>query len=539
MRDEEKSKDQLNRELAELRERVGESGFLQATSGQSNCIREQPGLPEAFQELQAIYDGMVDGVLIAEIESTRFLRANAAISRLLGYTPDEFLRMSIGDIHPQETLPTILKHYRDLAAQRMKKAIEVPCLRKDGNVFFADITANQLVYRGQPCLMGFFRDVTLRKRAQEALAYERFLLLTLLENIPDYIYFKDAESRFIRISRELARSYGLGDPEDAVGKTDFDFFDSDRADRALKDEQQVMRTGQPVVDKEEKQTWPDGRTTWVSTTKVPLRNAEGETVGTFGISRDITRRKRAEEAMARTKAELERSNAELGEFASTVSHDLHEPLRAVSGFLTLLKRRYQGKLDATADEFVDFAVQGANRMSKMIEDLLAISRVQSRGRPFVSTNCETVLEQAQANLHMAIQESGAVITRDSLPSLSADRAQMVQLFQNLIGNAIKFRRDDPPRIHVSARVEDGGYVFSIQDNGIGLEPRHADRIFQVFQRLHASRYPGTGIGLALCKRVVERHGGKIWVESQPGQGSTFHFVLPAKPEASGRGKGNS
>jgi PAS domain S-box-containing protein len=528
--DEEKSKEQLIQELGELRRRLS---AMEAPGrdpdGTRTSSAESVPLDQSYEELQAIYDGMVDGVLITDSETKRFVRANAAVCHMLGYTQDEVLGMSIKDIHPGEVFPAILEQIEALSAKRQDCAIEVPCLRQDGSIFCADITANHLVYRGRSCLISFFRDSTERKWTEEALAYERYLLRTLLNTIPDYIYFKDSESRFIRISRALAYSYGLKDLADAVGKTDSNFFEEHRAKQALADEQEVMRTGRPVVDKEETQTWPDGRMTWVSTTKVPLRSEEGEIIGTCGISRDITRRKRAEEEMARTKEELERSNRELEQFAYVVSHDLQEPLRAVHGFLTLLKDRYAGRLDAAANEFVDFAVDGAARMGRMIEDLLALSRVQTHGQPFVRTDCEKAFRQALANLHMAIEESGAVVSHDTLPSVPADGLQLVQLFQNLIGNAIKFRREDPPRVSVTARRENDHYEFSVSDNGIGLERRDAERIFEVFQRLHSpGTFPGTGIGLALCKRVVERHGGKIWVHSDPGEGSIFHFTLPAE-----------
>jgi PAS domain S-box-containing protein len=248
-----------------------------------------------------------------------------------------------------------------------------------------------------------------------------------------------------------------------------------------------------------------------------------------GTIRDITERKRAEEAMLRQTAKLLISNRELEQFAYVASHDLQEPLRMVASYTELLARRYKGKLDKDADDFIAFAVDGATRMQRLINDLLAFSRVATKGREPEPVDARTAFEQALRNLKAALQETGASITSDSLPMVTADGGQLVQLFQNLIGNAIKFRGNEPPRVHVSAEQRDEEWVFSVRDNGIGIEPQYLDRIFVIFQRLHGPvEYPGTGIGLAICKKIVERHAGRIWASSVPGEGSTFYFTMPAR-----------
>jgi PAS domain S-box-containing protein len=257
----------------------------------------------------------------------------------------------------------------------------------------------------------------------------------------------------------------------------------------------------------------------------PLHNAEGRVTHFIATQHDITARKQAEDERERLLGELQRVTAELQQFAYIVSHDLNEPLRTISNFLTLLARRYQGNLDAEADEFIAFAVEGAQRMQQMIQDLLAYTRAGQV--PEVETvDCEAVLARVVEAIQLRIAECEAVITNDPLPTIPGDATRLGQVFQNLIGNALKFRGVAAPRIHVWAQREDGNWRFAVRDNGIGLDPAQADRIFQVFQRLHTrSEYSGTGVGLSICKKIIEQHGGRIWVESAPGQGATFFFTL--------------
>ncbi len=241
---------------------------------------------------------------------------------------------------------------------------------------------------------------------------------------------------------------------------------------------------------------------------------------------EIAERRKAEDKLEQTMTDLERSNAELKHFAYVASHDLKEPLIVIGADLKLLKRRVQGKAGPEAEKFIDAAIDAARRMETLIHDLLVYSRVGIGEKALEPTDCSAVLERTLTNLKVAVEKSAAEITYDPLPTLMADPTQLLQLFQNLISNAIKFSGDAPPQIHISAVYEEDAWRFSVSDKGIGIPPEHTAQIFEIFQRLHSDRYPGTGIGLATCKKIVERHKGRIWAESEPGRGSTFYFIIP-------------
>ena len=261
----------------------------------------------------------------------------------------------------------------------------------------------------------------------------------------------------------------------------------------------------------------------------PVKTARGTLV--VGAIRDISARKQIELELASQAQQLARSNAELEQFAYVASHDLQEPLRVVGSYAQLLGKRYRGKLDPKADEFIGYIVDGTTRMKRLIQDLLTFARVTTRGKPLCQVDTEKLVRQVLSDLSLTIESSGAQVSVEALPMVLGDDVQLAQLFQNLIGNAIKYRGAEAARIRVSACREKGQWKFSVADNGIGIEPQYTEQIFEVFQRLHGQgEYEGTGIGLAICKKIVERHRGRIWVESAPGKGSTFMFTVPAVPE---------
>jgi signal transduction histidine kinase len=244
------------------------------------------------------------------------------------------------------------------------------------------------------------------------------------------------------------------------------------------------------------------------------------------LQQEISNRQRAESALLKSNQELARSNAELEQFAYVASHDLQAPLATIASYAQLLEKRYKDQLDSKANKFIGNIVQGCTRMQTLIDDLLEYSRVGRSQKPFQLTDCNHAVQQALANLQGAIRETQAVVTYSELPAVMGDISQLVQLFQNLVGNSIKYRHDAPPVVHITACKQEKDWLFSVSDNGIGIATQHQARIFQIFQRLHTQKeYSGTGIGLAICQKIVERHGGYIWVESKPGQGSTFYFTL--------------
>ncbi|MBL0209782.1 MAG: PAS domain S-box protein [Holophagaceae bacterium] len=372
-------------------------------------------------------------------------------------------------------------------------------------------------------LLAAFTDLTVRKQAEEALRSASLYARRLIEASLDPLVTIGRDGRITDVNAATEIVTGRS-REELVG-TDFaDYFTEPEKARA--GYQQVFSEG-AVRDYPLEVRHRDGRATPVLYNASVYRDEAGAVAGVFAAARDVAKLKEAQEQLNRTVVELQRSNRELEQFAYVASHDLQEPLRSIASFTQLLERRYGERLDQDGREFIQFAVDGATRMQKMINDLLTFSRVGTRGSPFEPVDTSAILDETLRNLRVAIEESGAKIARGGLPVVRADGRQLAELFQNLIGNAIKFRSGRPPEIAVAAARQGSEWAFSVSDNGIGMDSQFFDRIFIVFQKLHGrEEYPGSGIGLAICKKIVERHGGKIWVDSELGKGSTFHFTIP-------------
>jgi PAS domain S-box-containing protein len=348
----------------------------------------------------------------------------------------------------------------------------------------------------------------------------------LFDDAPIAYHEANTSGVIVRVNHAECRLLGCGAGE-ILGRRVWDFAVPAQVEKGMAVFQAAVEApNQRMEDTELEMCGRNGDAVLVRLQQNQVRDSHGAVAGLRCTMLDITELRRQEELLKRQAADLARSNAELEQFAYVASHDLQEPLRMVASFTQLLAKRYAGKLDAKADEYIKYTVDGAKRMQQLIADLLALSRVGTKGGEFRDVPLAEVMSDVLLNLSPAIQESGAAVVEDSLPTVFADRGQMTQLLQNLIGNAIKFRDAKAPQVHISAAEAGDDWTISVRDNGIGIAPEHAERVFQIFQRLHTrDQYPGTGIGLAVCRKIVERHGGKIWLDSTPGGGTTFHFTL--------------
>jgi PAS domain S-box-containing protein len=361
--------------------------------------------------------------------------------------------------------------------------------------------------------IGTCTDIEEKKREAEAFAARA----AIVEAADDAIIGEDMAGIIVTWNGGARRLYGYG-AEEVVGRSAALLIPPEMTNE-LPHILETIGRGETIEHYETVRVRKDGKRLDVSFTLSPIKDGQGKITGIAGIARDITEAKQSE-------AELRRSNAELEQFAYVASHDLQEPLRAMAGTVQLLQQSYKGQLDADADEIIAHAVAAATRMQTLINDLLAFSRLARHGKAFAPTDCTTVLADVETILELAIAESGAVITHDALPIVMGDVSQLRQLFQNLLSNAIKFRGERPLQIHVGARRDQNTWLFSVSDNGMGIEEQYFQRIFVVFQRLHTrDEYPGTGIGLAICQKIVERHGGHIWLESEVDRGTTFYFTI--------------
>jgi PAS domain S-box-containing protein len=459
----------------------------------------------------------------------RFLRVNPRVCDLLGYSEAELRGRMVKDLsHPDDRDLADGPRARVFAGELESARLEKRYLRKDGRVVWANLAiALERDAGGRPLYaISVLEDITARKEAEEALRQSEERFRKSFELAASGVAHVDLDGRFMRVNRSLTRILGYGESE-LVGRSVKEV--SHPEDRDVTDAQRALvRSGhRESVRFEKRYIRKDGAVVWVSLGVALVRSGGGAPQYEIAMFDDITERKQAEAALREAHEELKRSNSELEQFAYVASHDLQEPLRMVASYTQLLGRRYHDRLDADAREFMGYVVDGAARMKQLIEDLLAYSRVGTKSRDFKAVELDKPLARALANLRAAIGDSGATVTSDPLPVLPVDEGQLAQVFQNLVGNALKFRSSAAPRVHVSSLEKGDEWEIAVRDNGIGIEPQYFERIFMVFQRLHnKGDYPGTGIGLAIVKKVVERHGGRVRVQSQPGEGSAFIITLP-------------
>jgi PAS domain S-box-containing protein len=456
---------------------------------------------------------------------------NVQAENQFGYSRDELVGQKVKNIIPEGFAERLVadgtRTAAEALAQQIGTGIELIARRKDGTEFPIEIMLSPLESAEGTLVTAAIRDISVRRAAEKHLAQMEGRYRGLLEAAPDAMVVVNQAGEIVLLNVQAENQFGYSRDE-LVGQKVKNIIPEGFAERLVADAlrsvedalAQQIGTGIELIARRK-----DGSEFPIELMLSPLESAEGILV-TAAI-RDITTRKKAEANLLNKMDELNRSNEELGQFAYIASHDLQEPLRMVASYTQLLSRRYKGKLDADADEFIAFAVDGAGRMQRLIQDLLAFSRVGTKGQDLLDISSEEAFQTAISNLRGAIEDSGALVTHDPLPPVLADEMQLIQLFQNLVGNAIKYQNPGIPRIHISA-ARNGAkkWIFSVKDNGLGIDPQYFERIFGMFQRLHKrEEFAGTGIGLAICKKIVERHGGNISVESQPGQGSTFRFAL--------------
>jgi PAS domain S-box-containing protein len=484
----------------------------------------EAALRDSEEQYRMLLDGVQDHAIFMLDPGGRIVSWNAGAERIQGYSVEQIIGRNFSCLFPAEDIQRGRpQEVLAIAAANGRHEEQGMRVRKDGSRFLANVACTAL---RDPAgsLRGFTEISRDLSESKESGAKYR----GLLEAAPDAMVVVNPGGEIVLLNVQAEKQFGYRRDE-LVGQQVKNIIPEGFAERLIADGTrsaaealaQQIGTGIELSGRRK-----DGSEFPIEIMLSPLESAEGVLV-TAAI-RDISTRKKAELHLLRKVEELNRSNEELGQFAYIASHDLQEPLRMVASYTQLLSRRYKGKLDADADEFIAFAVDGASRMQRLIQDLLAYSRVGTKGKDLLDTSSQEALQRALLNLRGAIEERGALVTHGPLPPVLADETQLVQLFQNLVGNAIKYQRPGGvPQVHVSVtRSGEDKWMFAVKDNGLGIDPQYFEKIFGMFQRLHKrEEFAGTGIGLAICKKIVERHGGNISVESQPGQGSTFFFAL--------------
>ena len=492
-------------------------------------------------QMEGRYRGLLEAApdaMVVVNPAGEIVLLNVQAEKQFGYQRDELIGQKVKNIIPEGFAERLIadgtRSAAEALAQQIGTGIELIARRKDKTEFPIEIMLSPLESSEGTLVTAAIRDISVRRAAEKHLGQMESRYRGLLEAAPDAMVVVNQRGEIVLLNVQAEKKFGYHRDE-LVGQKVKNIIPEGFAERLVADAlrsvedalAQQIGTGIELTGRRK-----DGTEFPIELMLSPLESAEGILV--TAAVRDITVRRQADANLLSKVEELKRSNEELGQFAYIASHDLQEPLRMVASYTQLLSRRYKGKLDSDADEFIAFAVDGASRMQRLIQDLLAYSRVGTKGRDLLEISSEEALLSALINLRAGIQECGAQVTHDSLPIVLADEMQLVQLFQNLVGNAIKYQSKGVPKVHISA-VKNGGkkWTFSVKDNGLGIEPQYFEKIFGMFQRLHKrEEFAGTGIGLAICKKIVERHGGSISVESQPGQGATFRFALAESEKSS-------
>jgi len=503
---------------------------------------------QAVENLQTVLDAAPVGIIFSDAEgniSYASPEANRVLGGLVkgkasGPEPGTYRLCTVdGAPFPQDQMPLV----RAVTQNARVENVEMRVCRGSGATAYVLVSAEPTHGAGGEVTgaVATLQDITQLKLTQSDLEAQRALLQAVLDSLPVAVWIADEKGTITQLNKAVDQVWGKRPgkrpPDEYI---DYKGWWTDSGEPVKPEDWALNR----ATKKGEVSTGEviniqrfDGSRGTILNNASPIVDSQGRVLGGVAVAQDITRLRAAEEALRSSQEDLKRlvdnlarSNRDLQQFAYVASHDLQEPLRQVRSFVQLLEKRYAGELDKTAQEYMEFVAEGAKRMHSLVQDLLAFSRVDSAGQELHPVPAQSALDRALHSLAFAMKENKATLTHDALPTVLADESQLAQVFQNLLGNAIKFRGEQNPVIHVGAERRGPEWMFSIRDNGIGFEQQYADKMFQLFQRLHSRHaYGGTGIGLTICKRVIERHGGRIWAESEPCKGSTFYFTLPAAP----------
>jgi PAS domain S-box-containing protein len=526
-----------------MRVRKGGSRFLASLT--FSALRDSAGNLRGFSEFshdlseskesEAKYRGLLEAApdaMVVVNQAGEIVLLNLQAEKQFGYYRDELVGQQVKNIIPEGFAERLIadatRSVADALKQQIGMGIELIGRRKDGSEFPIEIMLSPLENAEGILVTAAIRNISVRKAADEHLAQMEGRYRGLLEAAPDAMVVVNQTGEIVLLNLQAEKQFGY-DRDELVGQQVKNIIPEGFAERLIADGTRTAAealTQQIGAGIELSGRRKDGSMFPIEIMLSPMENSDGILI-TAAI-RNITERKKSEAHLLKTAEGLKRSNDQLEQFAYVASHDLQEPLRMVASYTQLLAKRYQGRLDPDADEFIAYAVDGCNRMKGLIRDLLNYSHAGNDSKVLREISGETALKEALINLRVSIEESGAIVTHDWLPAITTDDTQLVQVLQNLIGNAIKYHGAAVPLVHVSA-TKNGGkeWIFSVRDNGLGIAPQYLEKIFIIFQRLHGQQeFSGTGIGLAICKKIVERLGGRIWVESQPEKGSTFFFSLP-------------
>ena len=486
--------------------------------------------PNGISERERFFTLSLDMLCIANFDGY-FADLNPAWERTLGFTIEELKAKPFIDfVHPDDRESTIAESQTIMATGSDVVSFENRYQCKDGGyrwiLWSATISLEKRLY------YAVGRDITRRKQTEDALEQEQSLLNTFMDNTSDHIYFKDMASRFIRINKAITKLFHLSVSEEAIGKTDAEFFTEEHAQQAFADEQEVIRSGAPMEAKEEKETWPSGQDTWVSSTKAPLFDKTGEIIGTFGISRDITERVRAQVELQAAKEAAEYANRAKSDFLANMSHELRTPLNAIIGFAEILRDEIIGPIKPEQKELATDIHSSGRHLLDMINDILDLSKIEAgtMDLDFEAFSIIETMEEVSMVVNALARKKRIQLTREFNQdiTITADKTKFKQILYNLLANGVKFTNEGG-RVTTKLEISDSSLLIRVIDTGVGISPEDQEMLFHAFTQVDTSKaraHEGTGLGLALTKRLVELHGGEIWVESTVGEGSTFSFTLP-------------